>query len=410
MKRYDEKILGSLLDRYERSLLYSGKNKVNRAVSMPVTTKTIPEYFDESALQYEVIHQQLAQLEAEGYVRLLWKNKKKGHILEKCELNLDHLDDAYRLLRRKPKTVKEQEILKICGDYQGKAKELDRFLAWIRQRIRDGESTQKYADMDAPREFKQLCCLILGILTNTEECFLRQFSIRHFHDSKLAEKEIARAVRIIAGFSEDERFAGLETEEILAEYNIYRNPSWLMMKGNVSVRMAGDSFPADIDLRSFPGGLGISNQDIDQIRWAADSPVDQVVTVENLTSFHQWKVEKDRPVLCVYLGGYHNQAKRMFLRKLHEAWPDAEYRHFGDIDCGGFRIWKDLCVRTGIPFKTLYMDLETYDRYSALGRKLTGQDQRTLRGMMDDPFFREQRELFARMLKVGVKVEQECIG
>ena len=42
MKRYDEKVLGYLLDRYERSLLYSGKNKVNRAVSMPVSKKTLP--------------------------------------------------------------------------------------------------------------------------------------------------------------------------------------------------------------------------------------------------------------------------------------------------------------------------------------------------------------------------------
>ena len=82
MKRYDEKVLGYLLDRYELSLLYSGKNKINRTVFMPVSQKTLPEYFDESALQYEVIHQQLEKLEADGYVRLVWKNKKKGHILE----------------------------------------------------------------------------------------------------------------------------------------------------------------------------------------------------------------------------------------------------------------------------------------------------------------------------------------
>ena len=220
MKRYDEKVLGYLLDRYERSLLYSGKNKVNRAVSMPVSKKTLPEYFDESALQYEVIHQQLEKLEADGYVRLVWKNKKKGHILEKCELNLEQLNEAYKLLRRKPKTVKEQEILNICDDYQGKEEELDGFLAWIRERIQGGESIQKYADMDEPGEFERLCRLIFSILTNDSECFLRQFSIRHFHDSKLAEKEIARAVHIIAEFSEKERFAGLETEEILAEYNI----------------------------------------------------------------------------------------------------------------------------------------------------------------------------------------------
>lgn len=409
MKRYDEKVLGYLLDRYERSLLYSGKNKVNRAVSMPVSKKTLPEYFDESALQYEVIHQQLEKLEADGYVRLVWKNKKKGHILEKCELNLEQLNEAYKLLRRKPKTVKEQEILNICDDYQGKEEELDGFLAWIRERIQGGESIQKYADMDEPGEFERLCRLIFSILTNDSECFLRQFSIRHFHDSKLAEKEIARAVHIIAEFSEKERFAGLETEEILAEYNIYRNPSWLMMKGNVKAQIAGEALPVEIDLRSFPGGLGISNQDIEQIGWNPNSPIDQVVTVENLTSFHQWKAEKKRPILCIYLGGYHNQVKRLFLRKLYEAWPEAEYRHFGDMDCGGFRIWKDLCVKTGIPFKTLYMDLETYDRYASWGRKLTEQDKKTLRGMMDDPFFHEQKELFARMLEVGMKVEQECV-
>ena len=77
MRRYDEKILGKLLDVYERSLWYSGKNKINRAISMPVSRKTLPEYFDESALQYDVIHQQLEQLEENGYVRLIWKNKKK---------------------------------------------------------------------------------------------------------------------------------------------------------------------------------------------------------------------------------------------------------------------------------------------------------------------------------------------
>lgn len=409
MKRYDEKVLEYLLDRYERSLLYTGKNKTNRTISMTVSPKTLPEYFDESALQYEVIHQQLEKLEAYGYVRLVWKNKKKGHILEKCELNLEYLDEAYGMLRRKPKMVKEQEILDICGDYQGKAKELDPFLEWVRKRIQGGESIQKYADIDTPRDFGRLCQLILSILNNDSECFLRQFSVRHFHDSKAAEKDIGRAVRIITEFSEKEKFADLETEEILAEYNIYRNPSWLMMKGNVKIQVrSGDSL-ADIELRLFGGGLGISNQDIENICWDPASPIEKVVTVENLTSFHQWTLDENAAVLCIYLGGYHNQVKRLFLHKLYRAYPDAEYRHFGDIDCGGFRIWKDLCVKTGIPFIPLHMDLTVYDKYFLCGRKLTEQDKKTLSVMMKDPFFHQQAELFARMLQQGMKVEQECV-
>ena len=89
MKRYDERVLGDLLDRYERSLIYSGKNRVNRTVSMPVSSKTLPEYFDESVLQYEVIHQQLEKLEADGDVRLLWRDKQKGHLLDKCAQHLE---------------------------------------------------------------------------------------------------------------------------------------------------------------------------------------------------------------------------------------------------------------------------------------------------------------------------------
>ena len=165
----------------------------------------------------------------------------------------------------------------------------------------------------------------------------------------------------------------------------------------------------DISLQAFPGGLGISNQDIDGICWDPSAPIKNVITVENLTSFHQWKQKEDSPILCLYLGGYHNQPKRLFLQKLYQAYPHAAYLHFGDIDCGGFRIWKDLCVKTGIPFQPLYMDLETYQQYVHLGRKLTQQDKKTLEVMKEDPFFHEQRELFETMLEKDRKLEQEAL-
>ena len=409
MKRYDERVLGDLLDRYERSLIYSGKNRVNRTVSMPVSSKTLPEYFDESVLQYEVIHQQLEKLEADGYVRLIWKNKKKGHILEKCELNLESLDAAYSLLRRKPKSIKEQESLNICRDYRGRKEELDRFLDWIRKRIQGGESIQKYADMDTPQDLERLCRLILSILTNDSECFLRQFSIRHFHDSKTAEKDIGRAVRVIAEFSGKEELADLEPEEILAEYNIYRNPSWLMMKGNVKLQTLSSGSRTDIELGMFGGGLGISNQDIENICWDSAFPMEKVVTVENLTSFHQWKLEEHAAVLCIYLGGYHNQVKRRFLQKLYTAYPNAEYRHFGDIDCGGFRIWKGFMRKNGNSFCSPLYGSGGLQSIFPVGAETDGTGQETLNKMMRDPFFCGQVELFARMLEKGMKVEQECV-
>lgn len=410
MKRYDEKLLGLLLDKYERSLISSGKNKVNQSISVKFQKSTFPEYFDESAMQFEVIHDQLEQLEEKGFIRLYWKNKKKGHILEKCELELGHVQDAYQLLHRTPKQKKEEELLKICTSWQGKEEVLDTFLVWMQRRIEERESVQKYADANAPEEFERLCQLIFHIRTNASECFLRQFSIMHFHDSKIAEKDLEKAVHVIAEFSGDGRLKSLQTGEILEEHNIYRNPSWLMMKGNASFQKTGLRECVRIDLRAFPGGLGVSNQDIAGICWPAEVPPEWVVTIENLTSFHQWAPEKDEAALGIYLGGYHNQAKRVFLQNLYQAYPTAAYYHFGDIDCGGFRIWKDLCVKTGIPFRTLFMDQETYENYLAWGRELTEQDRKALALMMEDPFFADQKELFQRMLEKGMKLEQECVG
>lgn len=409
MKRYDERILGKLLDKYERSVLYSGKNQVNCSVSLPIGRKVLPEYFDESAMQFDIVHEQLEQLETEGYVRLIWKNNKKGHILEKCQLEIPAVEKAYRLLKRKPKNKKEQDILKICQAYFGKAEELDSFLLWIQQRLHMQESIGKYVDTDKPEEFERLCQLISGILVNRSERFLRQFSIEQFHDSKTAEKDIEKAARILAVFSKDGKMKELEGTEILEEYNIYKNPSWLMIKGNAVFRKKLGGQEAEVDLRLFPGGIGLSNQDIEQIYWSPKARIKTVVTIENLTSFHQWTTKKEQAVLGIYLGGYHNQAKRIFLQRLYEDYPDAGYYHFGDMDCGGFKIWKDLCMKTGIPFKTLFMDLSTYEAYWKWGRELTERDRKTLAAMMEDPFFQEQKALFLKMLEKGVKLEQECV-
>lgn len=411
MKRYDERMLNKLLDRYESSLLYREKNRINITIFVPIQKSTFPEYFDEGSMQYDVIHEQMEALEEKGLVRLVWKNKKKGHILQKCELSVERAPEAYAYLRRKPMAEKEQDILKVCDLYRGKAEGLDRFLTWVEMRIDSGGSVRKYINPDSPGEFSLLCELIWRILKNEKECFLRQFSIRYFHDSKLAEKDIEKAAAVIVRFSDAGMLNGLDTAEVLEEYNIYRNPSWLMMKGYGCLRMGEAGSEAEIDLRALKSGIGIANKDIDSIRWSMKICPDRILTIENMTSFHQWDPKSDvgETVLSIYLGGYHNQIKRVFLKRLYQAYPQAEYYHFGDIDCGGFRIWKDLCQKTGIRFRTLWMDCDTYRKYLHLGRELKDIDRKTLRQMMEDPFFQEQKELFAMMLAKGVKLEQECV-
>lgn len=462
MRRYDEKILNRLMDRYENSLLYSGKNRRKQTISVPVTKSILPEYFDEGSMQYEVIHAQLTEMEQRGYLSLIWKNQKEGHILEKCVLRTERADDIYAYLRRLPRTKKERRILEICAEYDRKHPVIDEFLDWVRTRLAEGKSTRPYADPDQPEQFSEHCRLALAILTNTGEMFLREFSVRFCNDSKAAERRIGAAVHLIQEFSSPAKYGSedgasaekdlarrlqkvrtqdseggasaeddflnlreLETEQVLEEFGIYKNPSWVMLKGCGRFSMDTDGSESDplrgesrkntgteMNLKDFPGGIGLSGSDIALVRWDTLHPPKRVVTIENLTSFHRFR-EPD--TLAIYLGGYHNRIKRRFLRKLYDSFTDAGakniiYAHFGDLDCGGFRIWKDLREKTKIPFQTMKMDEETYRKYLAFGRPLTENDRSALMRMAEDPFFSEQRELFRVMLEEGRKLEQECVS
>lgn len=421
MKQYDQKLLDKLIDRYENSLLYTGQNQLNLTISVPVNKSLFPEYFEEGSLAYDTIHEQLEALENQGLISLQWKKKKAGHILEKCILNTEKADEIYRILHRKSKKEKNDEVLEVCRHYQGKAAESDAFIQWIRKRIANGESIQKILEGEDAARVERLCRLVWHIVENKEEIFLRQFSIQVFHDSKIAEKDIRTAVEIIRNFhsqapslqdfpslESQKQYDGMTWEEILEEYNIYRNPSWVMLKGYGIFTLKSNR----IDISQMSGGLGLSNQDLIHLEWCKEAHPETILTIENLTSFHQWKPDKPENLsqtLCIYLGGYHNQSKRTLLKKLYQSYPHAQYYHFGDIDCGGFQIWKDLCIKTDIPFQPWHMDLSTYTAHLHYGKELTQSDHKTLEQMKQDSFFQKQVPLFEHMQKENLKIEQECI-
>ncbi len=412
--QYGENILNDLMDRYENSLLYQGRNQRRETISFSVNRTTLPEYFDEGSLQYETIHAQLTEMEQKNFVRLVWKNRRPGHILEKVVLCPDQTENIYRFLRRQPKSEKERELLQIREKWTGREKTMDDFLDWMEARIREGKSIRQYTDPDRPQELDQLCSHISAILSNQEDIFLREFSVRFWRDSKAAERELSRAAAVISRFSENEMLRELNAEQLLEEFGIYKNPSWVMMKGSGAFRMRGDGeqrkmFSAGLDLSDYPGGIGISSSDILRIQWDRSCLPQRVTTIENLTSFHRWQEDG---TLAVYLGGYHNRIKRVFLQNLRQACEGAEviFEHFGDIDCGGFQIWRNLCERTGIPFRTRGMDEETYFRCLEFGKELTANDRKELERMKEDPFYFRQKNLFSQMLAQGRKIEQECVG
>lgn len=447
MKRYDEKVLNALLDSLERR----GRSAVSlqdmqidaqteeppaatRGIFYRIDQKHLPEYFDSSAFAFETIHEQMSELESKGLVKLHWRAGRVGHILEKVELVKDHAPESYTYLKRIPKDNKEEQIRECCSSWMesvaGEAADapscpvLSAFLTWTVQRLAEHRSIQQYADINDPVGFDRLCRMMFAMEKNTEDRYLREFSISTFHDSKAAENLMGKAVQLIREFGGD-AYAKLTADEILEEFGVFRNPVWTYMKGWGVFEITGSGSGKVYDLSALKEGVGLTGADLDRLQWNSLAAPLRIVTIENLTSFHQWKTAagtamaemmdmKDMSdvsarTLVIYLGGYAGRRKCAFLRRIYAAYPRASYHHFGDIDCGGFRIWRALCEGTGIPFMPYRMDIAAWEQYAQYGRPLTTADRRQLEQMLDDPYYAGQKKLFRRMLDAGIKLEQECM-
>lgn len=400
MKHYDERMLGLLLDRYERSLLSENKNSRTIHISQALTKKEFSEYYDPASLEYEEIHRQLEGMEEKGLIDLVWRDKKKGHILEKALLREDALEMAYDRMKRTPRSEKRRKLAAILSDYEDR---LPAFASWMKGRLAEGEGLQRYADENDPEKFRRVLTLTAAILENDSEEYLRSFSIRVFQDSKVAEGELNQACRILTQFERRDLPEDLETDEILQEFNIYRNPTYLFVKGEALSENLAD-------------GIGIFQRDLPVLLerlGRGEKKPDVILTIENLTSYHKWQPKAEtlgRCEIVIYLAGYANSVKRHFLEALHQLFPEARLYHFGDIDGGGFRIWKNLCLSTRLAIKTIGMDRETWQHCRQNGRPLTENDKKTLTLMAKDPFFIEQKKLFESMISQNIKIEQECLS
>ncbi|MBD5457245.1 MAG: hypothetical protein HDR27_01575 [Lachnospiraceae bacterium] len=405
MKQYEKRILNSLLDSYEKSSLSRGENKVQVHISYPFRKKNMPEYFDESSTAYEEIHAVTRQLERQGYLRIVWKNGKENHIIEKVILREEALPEIYRELKRIPKDSREKEALCCLERLQ---KTIDApaacdFLMRMYDRIKEGKSVKEYMDMNHPEEMEKLICAAAWVEKNQKESFIREFSIRHFHDSKAFEGMVTKVCRILREYYPE--YETLENEEILAEHQIYHTPGYVYLKGNVKISIQDQL----IDVGSFSEGFGFSpGNDIRDSFAIVTGPeqIEYIFTVENLTTFFRFQKEKS---LIIYLGGYHNGVRRNLLKDIYRQLPHAGYRHFGDIDAGGYQIFFHLMEKTGIPFERYRMDIDTLKTYEKYGKKLTENDRKRLMQLSEKYEDADMRETIGYMLGRNVKLEQECV-
>lgn len=447
MDRQQKKVLEHLLDSYERSRTFRGDNQVSQTFSVSVG-KIFPKYNDDAEYDYFCqINESMEELCAEELVTLTYW--KKG-VLKKITLNPERLDVCYEMLGRVPRRREQEELMRIWDEFsQGDElclhKEsgeeyqmpLVKYISAQRLRVEKNLNVEYYNH--DPEEYRELLLAVKAVLENKEEIFIRNFSMQLFHDSKRMEQLKHKAEALLYQYG-----AYQERDFVLEECGIVHTPTYVMMKGNGSIRierkrrssekessdievnfdgeaerdieMEADrktgSEEQEINLSLIDGDIALSTQSLKSMKTVTVMGK-RVVTVENLTSFHDYSAEDD---FVVYLGGFHNKVKRDFLLYLYQQNPGKEYRHFGDIDAGGFYILEHLKKETRIPFRSLYMDIKTLQRYRGDRKPLTENDRKRLLQLKEELTERMQHEetedyrgVISYMLDENCKLEQEAV-
>ena len=393
---YSKDIISRLLDIYERRNGYAKRPEELRSIQFEVSKK-YPIYKDRyDNEKYRDINTAIEKNVAAG---LIIAEKDQTGRYSKIKLNIARVDDCYALLKRTSIPDQCKEVLSVLEKVDCSESDfINRIVNDFCEQIKVYKKLPYDLGYDA-RRVEEVLQVLATVSKLTSETYIRNFSTALFKDSKRFQREYRSTIEnILFDYTDDV----VEKDDILGYYNLYENPTYVLIKGNA--RICFDE--SAIELSEMPGGIALSNGSLAGIH-KISVKVDKVITVENLTTYH----DCDEPdAVYIYLGGYHNTSKQKLLELIYENNGDKEYYHEGDLDVYGFLILENLISKTQIPFKPLLMDVETIERFYRAGlyKTLTARDRKMIDSKKDGQLS-AYKDVLEYMLEYNCKVEQESI-
>ena len=393
---YSKDIISRLLDIYERRNGYAKRPEELRSIQFEVS-KEYPIYKDRyDNEKYRDINTAIEKNVAAG---LIIAEKDQIGRYSKIKLNIARVDDCYALLKRTSIPDQCKKVLSVLEKANNaECLLIGRIVSDFCEQIKAYKKLPYDLGYDA-RRVGEVLQVLEAVTKLTSETYIRNFSTALFKDSKRFQREYRSTTEsILFNYTDDV----VEKDDILGYYNLYENPTYVLIKGNA--RICFDE--SAIELSEMPGGIALSNGSLAGIH-KISVKADKVITVENLTTYHDCD---EQDTVYIYLGGYHNTSKQKLLELIYENNGDKEYYHEGDLDVYGFLILKNLIDKTQIPFKPLFMDLGTIERFYRAGlyKNLSARDRKVITSKKDGQLS-AYKDVLEYMLANDCKVEQESI-
>ncbi len=394
MTIFQNTILNKLLDKYENSVL--SKNGSTKDIKIKISTSDpiMKSYHTRDSFRFrESNDNDILELEKLGYINAYFE---KNGDFSYLELNIDNVDKVFSLTQK----VNPKEETKSIKDYLSKYSPKSFMINFKNYILCEIEKKGVFPKVyfNSLNDLKTLILIIEEMVKLKDETMKRDFSVRVLNDSKKFTLFETRVISIIKDF--DPNMTNIEKEDILVEYNIVSNYSYTLIKNKLKFKLKNTI----IDLNEFAYEFSLSNKMIKDIEFLS-TDINTIITVENLTSFYTL----EENALVIYLAGFHNKIKTLFLKKLYKTYPNATYYHFSDIDCGGFYIFNNLIKKTNIPFIPYKMGVSELKENTSNLKELSENDKKKLNLMLKDNEYAIFFDTIKYMIKINKKLEQEIL-
>ena len=342
----------------------------------------------------------LEDLHSKNYISLV-KDKRWPFIYSKVYLNKEKVIDICKEIHYTPVDKTEKQMLDILNKF----KDVPALSKFVEQQISNinNHKSVKYCNGNTKEDFIRFYNILLGVkavLSQKDEIYIRNLSADLYNDSKVFESIIKPICKIITEYSDSDEVKNSENDtEILEIFNIIKNPTYIYLKGVAEIEMnSGGTYILKNNTIGLPS---YELKDIKRIIIQSH----KIYTIENLTAFHDERLDG----FMIYLAGYPNNSKIELLKKIDFYNQDKEYFHYGDIDSGGFYIFKQLSDKTGIKFKLFRMNIDILYNYQDRCKKLTEHDKVRLKSILTRKDMSMFHEVSLYMLEHNCKLEQETL-
>jgi hypothetical protein len=362
-------LLARLLSTYERSVSYGRPAPWPRDVIVKVDARTFPDAFAPEGREHRASLVTAAhELEAEGCGRVV--HHARGPLSgepKEIRLGPEQVSRAYEValgLGYEPLAVGLAAL-----ERHATRLSMETAQPWMRAFLEALATGARVADLSAigmkrerfKREWREVVQALLAakvLADGIQPAWERVVSERIFKDSKLLARVRALVVAILV--RADPRWDGVPPEEaadLLEAYGVRRKPGLIRCAGAATLRVGSGVYRLEDFTPAAHLPDGWADAWVDAI---IEADVRVITTVENEYPFLSYIEEAGGPAflgaraeVVLFTAGFPTPALTNTLARLAERAPDIRFRHWGDADVGGIRIWWLLRTRLGRPVELL---------------------------------------------------------